>query len=152
METFSALLALCAGGGGGGGGIHRSPMNSPHRCQWRRALMFFFDLLLNKRLCKQSWGWWFETPLRSLWRHCNENVKFSRSVPPRVIQHSVRHSNNLFSNAEDILCEICIFKKNKKLCALYPVQSGDDLLEKKALARQWIFNSFVALWTYTYIS
>ena len=26
---------------------------------------------LNKRLSKQSWGWWFETPYRSLWRHCN---------------------------------------------------------------------------------
>ena len=24
-----------------------------------------------KRLSKQSWGWWFETPSRSLWRHCN---------------------------------------------------------------------------------
>ena len=30
----------------------------------------FFDLRLNKRLSKQSWGWWFDTPLRSLW-HCN---------------------------------------------------------------------------------
>ena len=29
---------------------------------------------LNKRLSKQSWGWWFETPSRSLWRHCNELV------------------------------------------------------------------------------
>ena len=26
---------------------------------------------LNKRSSKQSWGWWFETPSRSLWRHCN---------------------------------------------------------------------------------
>ena len=32
----------------------------------------FFDLSLNKRLSKQSWGWWFETPSRSLWRHCND--------------------------------------------------------------------------------
>ena len=24
---------------------------------------------LNKRLSKQRWGWWFETPLRPLWRH-----------------------------------------------------------------------------------
>ena len=32
----------------------------------------FFDLCLNKRLSKQSWGWWFETPSRSLWHHCNE--------------------------------------------------------------------------------
>ena len=30
-----------------------------------------FDLRLNKRLSKQSWGWWFETPSRPLWRHCN---------------------------------------------------------------------------------
>ena len=33
METFSALLALCAG-------IHRSPVNSPHKGQWHGALMF----------------------------------------------------------------------------------------------------------------
>ena len=31
----------------------------------------FFDLRLNKRLTKQSWGWWFETLSRPLWRHCN---------------------------------------------------------------------------------
>ena len=31
----------------------------------------FFDLRLNKRLSKHSWAWWFETPSRSLWRHCN---------------------------------------------------------------------------------
>ena len=30
----------------------------------------FFDLRLNKRLSKQSWGWWSETPSRSLSRHC----------------------------------------------------------------------------------
>ena len=33
METFSALLAIYAG-------IHRSPVNSPHKGQWRGALMF----------------------------------------------------------------------------------------------------------------
>ena len=31
----------------------------------------FCDLRLNKRLSKQSIHLWFETPLRSLWRHCN---------------------------------------------------------------------------------
>ena len=40
-------------------GIHRSPVNS-------------LICALNKRLSKQSWGWWFETPSCSLWRHCNE--------------------------------------------------------------------------------
>ena len=33
METFSALLALCAGNS-------RSPVNFPHKGQWRGALMF----------------------------------------------------------------------------------------------------------------
>ena len=28
----------------------------------RRALMFSFHLRLNKRLSRQSWGWWFEMP------------------------------------------------------------------------------------------
>ena len=57
METFSALLALCAG-------------NSPVT----RSLDIFFDLRLNKRLSKQSRRWWFETTSRSLLRtemfHC----------------------------------------------------------------------------------
>ena len=44
METFSALLAL-------GKGIHRSPVDSPHKDQWRRTGVFF-DLRLNKRLNK----------------------------------------------------------------------------------------------------
>ena len=53
-------------------GIHRSPVISPHKGQWRGALMFFFDLFLTKQLSKQSWGWWFETPSCRLWRHCND--------------------------------------------------------------------------------
>ena len=35
----------------------------------------FFDLRLNKRLSKQPWGWWFETPSLSLWHHCNVYMK-----------------------------------------------------------------------------
>ena len=37
-----------------------------------RSFDVFFDLCLKKRLSKQSWGWWFETPSRSLCRHRNE--------------------------------------------------------------------------------
>ena len=36
-------------------------------------LWCFSNLRLNKRLSK-PWGWWFETPSCSLWRHCNEYV------------------------------------------------------------------------------
>ena len=49
-------------------GIHRSPVNSPHKGQWRRALMFSL-ICACKRLSKQSWGWCSETPSLSLWRH-----------------------------------------------------------------------------------
>ena len=53
------------------GNIFRvSPVNSPHKGQWR-SFDVFFDLRLNKRLSKQSWGLWFETLSRPLWRHCN---------------------------------------------------------------------------------
>ena len=38
-----------------------------------RSFEVFFDLHLNKLLRKQSWGWWFEIPSCSLWRHCNGN-------------------------------------------------------------------------------
>ena len=40
-----------------------------------RSFDVFFDLRLNKRLSKQPWGWWFETPSWSLWRQCNEDVQ-----------------------------------------------------------------------------
>ena len=45
--------------------------NYPHKALWRGALMFSLICTLNKRLSKQSWGWWFEMPSRQLWRHCN---------------------------------------------------------------------------------
>ena len=41
----------------------------------------------HKRLSKQSPGWWFETPSRPLWRHCNELAyllkrEFQKSLIP----------------------------------------------------------------------
>ena len=65
METFSALLALCAGNS-------PVPGEFPAQRPVTRSFDVFFDLCLNKRLSKQSWGWWFETLLCPLWRHCNE--------------------------------------------------------------------------------
>ena len=64
METFSALLAICAG---------NSPVSGefPTQRLVTRSFEVSFDLRLNKRLSKQSWGWWFETPSRPLWRHRN---------------------------------------------------------------------------------
>ena len=63
METFFALLALCVG---------NFPVTGefPAQRAVTRRFDVFFDLRLNKRLSKQSWGWWFETPSPTLWRHC----------------------------------------------------------------------------------
>ena len=49
--------------------IHRSPLDSHNKGQWRRD--GFFDLHQNKRLNKQSRRRLIETQSRSLWRHCN---------------------------------------------------------------------------------
>ena len=64
METFSALLAICAG---------NSPVSGefPAQRPVTRSFDGFFDVRLIKRLSKQSRGWWFETPAWSLWRHRN---------------------------------------------------------------------------------
>ena len=63
METFPRYWPFVRG-------IHRSPVKSPHKTP--RCFDVFFDLRLNKRLSKQSWGWWFMTPSHILWRHCND--------------------------------------------------------------------------------
>ena len=67
MGTFSALLAFCAGNSPVSGEF---PVQSP----LTRSFDVFFDLRLNKRLSKQSWGWWFETLACPLWCHCNCSV------------------------------------------------------------------------------
>ena len=54
METFSALLALCAG---------NSPVNSPHKGQWRGALMFSL-------ICARIKGWVNNREAGDLRRYC----------------------------------------------------------------------------------
>ena len=71
METFSALLAICAG---------NSPVTGEFPTQ-RPVTRFFdvyFDLRPKERLSKQSWGWWFETLSSPLWRHRNDHWPFGR--------------------------------------------------------------------------
>ena len=57
METSSALLAICAG---------NSPVPGEFLAQRpvTRGFDIVFDLRLNKRLSKQSWGWWYETQIK----------------------------------------------------------------------------------------
>ena len=67
MEPFSALLTICA---------ENSPVPGefPAQRPVTRSFDVFFDLQPNKRLSKQWWGWWFETPPCPLRRHRNEFI------------------------------------------------------------------------------
>ena len=71
METFSALLAICAG---------NSPVSGefPAQKPVTRSFDVFLDVRLIKRLSKHSRGWWFETLSHPLWRHRNDNGVFFR--------------------------------------------------------------------------
>ena len=73
METFSALLAICAG---------NSPVHGEFPAQRPVTWSFdvFFDLRLKKWLSKQSWGCWFETLSLPLWRHRNVYGSLSQNV------------------------------------------------------------------------
>ena len=64
METCSVLLAHCAGNS-------QVTDEFPSQSPVMQSFDVFFDLCLNKRLGKQSWGWWFELSSCSLWCHCN---------------------------------------------------------------------------------
>ena len=55
IETFSTLLALCGGNSG-------SPVNSPHKGQWRGALMFSV-------ICAWINGWMYNREPGDLRRH-----------------------------------------------------------------------------------
>ena len=73
VEIFCASLALCAGNSQVTGEF-------PSQKPVTRSFDCVFDLRLSKRLGKQWRCRWFETPSRSLRRHCNEKncrYKFS---------------------------------------------------------------------------
>ena len=74
METFSVLLAICVG-------IHRSPVNSPHKGQWRGALMFSL-------ICVWINGWVNNREAGELRRyraHCDVSVMLLSVLPYMAI-------------------------------------------------------------------
>ena len=91
METCSALLVICAGS---------LPVlaDFPTQRPVTRSFDVLFDLRPNKRLSKQSWGWWFEMSSRPLWRHRNVLVKGS----PGILTTSCTTYNGII-NTESIL-------------------------------------------------
>ena len=95
-----------------------------------RSFDVFFDLRLNKRLRKQSWGRWFETPLRSLLRHCSG--------------HQSVHSARVFIS--NIYRKSCI-----ELLCLTTSRSNNVLLAHGLLIRYQSRTCRDACWDLTYL-
>ena len=111
METFAALLATCAGNS-------PAPGEFPAQRPVTRGFDVFFDLRLNKRLSKQSWGWWFETLSCPLWRHRNDAFPSDLSM--------IAGTDNIMpqSGAANLLCRTFNLAKciTQLLCKYYLVR------------------------------
>ena len=84
MEPFSALLVLCSGNS-------PVPGDFPAQRPVTRSFDVFFDLRLDKRWSKQSWGRIFETPSRSLLRHCNITCQDRYNESEQSIKNTLTH-------------------------------------------------------------
>ena len=103
-------------------GIHRLPVNSPHKSQWRGALMFsLICAWINGRVNNPDAGD-FETPPQPLWRHCSAwllNLPWRWGSNLKIIQNQ---SHDLTRNCkytwhetnENILFVICTLLCNSR--------------------------------------
>ena len=89
--NISPLLAICAGNS-------PVPGEFPTQRPVTRSFDVFFDLRLNKRLSKQSRGWWLETISRPLWRHRNARLLIHNTHP---ISHSQGWATCIWSGCCD---------------------------------------------------
>ena len=84
-------------------GIHRSPLNSPHKGQWRGALMFSL-------ICAWINGWVNNGEAgdlrRPLWRHCNAFLGFTLSdrLPPQIWIHGTARNPDISPCCGDCFC------------------------------------------------
>ena len=119
--NISALLALCAGNS-------PVPGEFPAQRPVTRSFDVFFDMRPNKRLSKQSWGWWFETPSRpydvivmdwlrtvrcpAICRHRDDLIRYTGPARKVIISDlyidgSVRDCSNSIALAMELL-QSCI--------------------------------------------
>ena len=67
-------------------GIHRSPVNSPHKCLWCGTLIFSLIYAWTNDLINNWDVGAFETSSRSLWHHCNVNQRWPSSLQNMCVQ------------------------------------------------------------------
>ena len=95
-----ALLAICEG---------NSPVTGefPAQRPVTRSFDVLYDLRLNKRLSEPSWGCWFETPSRPLWRHSNDFWSYYRGTLGPVLLTFLRHVARISANGIAAFKESC---------------------------------------------
>ena len=108
METFSALLAICAGN-------LPAPGEFPTQRPVTRSFDVYFDLRPNKWLSKQSWGWWFETLSCSLWRHRNARSTWAQAP----VQLTVCWSNSKFDKILQYSSSKCSLPITTNFCTYH---------------------------------
>ena len=113
MERFSAQLAICAGNS-------PVPGEFPTQRPVTRSFDVYFDLRPNKRLSKQSWGWWFETLSCPLWRHRNE-----------LDAHSLSWEWQIYSNIYSYHSAKRVNFKNTSLWSAVPVPREKTVSKEK---------------------
>ena len=109
METFSALLAICAGNS-------PVPGEFPTQRPVTRSFDVSFDLHLNKRLSKQRRGWWFETLSRPLWRHRNVMLYCTSPLPDRWLMNFIWTYVYYTANGHEDVIKMEIFSALLVLC------------------------------------
>ena len=118
METFSALLAICAGNS-------PVPGEFPAHRPVTRSFHVFFDLRLNKPLSKQSWGGWFEALSRSLWRHRNVYLRLWQWA------QSIQYMPGIMHDYIHMCVCICVYTYMYIACSRapfsYPYAEGDQV-------------------------
>ena len=128
MEFFFALLAPLCGEFTG----HRwIPLTKANDAELG-VFWGFFYLRLNKRLSKQSWGWWFQTPSRSLWHDANACLFFSvYQVYTYVINCFASRKLLIYSINKHILIFFLVIDKHRFIDAYMRHKGGKTLSAAK---------------------
>ena len=92
METFSALLAIW---------IHRSSVNSPHKGQWRGALMFSL-------MCTRIHGWVNNGESGDLRRHrAHDDVTVMNLCFMQTVAAFKRYRSHIKMDSSGVILQLC---------------------------------------------
>ena len=104
-----------------------------------RSFDIFFDLRLNKRLSKQWWGRWFETPSRPLWRNCNASRESKVGATLSTRMYTLSHNLGQIQNERPY--KSSYFEQHGRFCTRlqYGIQQKATKRKLNEIAVEWQF-------------